>query len=102
MWLCPWRKPRAAACRLHDATEASGDHHGSGVGPVDLEALAALEGQLGGHLVPAGTDLAQHQLVGDEDLVQYHLVEVVGPGEQVDGADLDPRRVELDDPRVVE
>ena len=46
---------------------------------------AAFERQLGGDLVPAVADLAEHVGVGDEDVVEGHLVEVVFARHQMIG-----------------
>ena len=55
-----------------------------------------LEGQLGGHLVPAVALLAQQHVAGDDDVLEHDLVEVVAAVEDADRVDGDARQRQVD------
>ena len=58
---------------------------------------AALVGEFGGVLRPALADLAEHQLVGHEDLVEDDLAEVGGAVDERDRRRLHARILQVDD-----
>src|SRR5690606_12514676 len=58
---------------------------------------AALVSQFTRHLFPAGADLTEHQFVGDEHVLEKHLVEMVIAGHRQNRTDGHTRRVEQHD-----
>src|SRR5439155_2526334 len=71
-------------------TDRRGDQRRGG---QDSLGAAALEGQLGSHLMPAVPDSAEHIGVGHEDVVEEDLVEMVLTRHQLDRADRHAGRV---------
>ena len=63
-------------------------------GEVALGA-AALEAELGGHLLPALAVLADQHVVGHQAVLEVHLVEVVAAGQVDDRADRDAGGLEI-------